>query len=122
MCHTQATCKKIVKSTGKGGTKISYSYEGTFVTRDGAVFFLPPPTKLKMQKPSRRIEKRMLSVLHNTKRNPRADPSVARRFVDLMCARSEPCGLGVNTVVRARNQGVSSPGSISYFFATVEHR
>ncbi|CAN0164191.1 unnamed protein product [Ectocarpus sp. 13 AM-2016] len=76
----RATCKKTVKRTGKGGAKIIYTYEGTFVTRDGAVFNLPPPTRLPMgPKPSRRIEKRMLRVLHNTKRNPRADPSVARR-------------------------------------------
>ncbi|CBN78446.1 expressed unknown protein [Ectocarpus siliculosus] len=76
----EVACTKTVKSTGKGGTKITYTYNGTFVTRDGAVFNLPPPTRRpKMHEASRRIEKRMLSVLHNTKRNPRADPSLARR-------------------------------------------
>ncbi|CAN0417089.1 unnamed protein product, partial [Ectocarpus fasciculatus] len=78
--RVRATCTKTVESTGKGGVRTTYSYEGTFVTRDGAVFNLPPATGDPMAHPMfRRIETRMLSVLHNTKRNPRANPSVARR-------------------------------------------
>ncbi|CAN0358931.1 unnamed protein product [Ectocarpus sp. 12 AP-2014] len=76
----EVMCTKTVESAGKRGTKIIYTYKGTFVTRDGAVFNLPPPNRRpKMHVISRRIEKKMLSVLHNTKRNPRADPSLARR-------------------------------------------
>ncbi|CAN0023178.1 unnamed protein product [Ectocarpus fasciculatus] len=76
----EVTCNRTVKSTGKGSTTIIYTYKGTFVTRDGALFVLPHPNpKLSGPKPSCRIEKRMLRVLHNTNRNPRADPSVTRR-------------------------------------------
>ncbi|CAM9766363.1 unnamed protein product, partial [Ectocarpus fasciculatus] len=51
---------------------------GTFVTRDGAVFVVPPATWRPIAfRTTRKVEQRMLAVLYNTNRNPRDDPSVA---------------------------------------------
>lgn len=86
--RAQVGCRKITQSSGKGGNNYIYSYEGTFTTRDGALFVLPPATRRSMTpRPSREIETRMLRVRYKTNLDPRADPGVASWFV-ILSARS----------------------------------
>ncbi|CAB1113359.1 unnamed protein product [Ectocarpus sp. CCAP 1310/34] len=76
-------CQKLAQKSGKGGIKYFYTYKGTFAACDGALFVLPPPTRLSnAPRSSHKIEKRMLRVLYNTNLNPRADPGVASRAGD----------------------------------------
>ena len=69
----QVKSDKLVSSTGEGGaTTYSYTYQGTFVTRDGTIFVVPPavPREYGAPETGREIEKRMLSVLFSKNLNP----------------------------------------------------
>lgn len=123
MCapYPQVSCTVSIEARGKGRTRPVYTYEGTFVTRDGAVFVAPPATRRPIApKTTRQIEKKMLAVQCNIDGNPRADPSVASRFVDLVC--------GIPSLVRyALKNCRTGPKSrsarfrlSSYFVATAE--
>lgn len=115
MCapYPQVSCTVSTESSGKGRTRPIYSYEGTFVTRDGAVFVVPPATgRLVARKATRKIEERMLAVLYSVDGNPRADTSVASRFVDLTCEIRILSATLENSAVRARNQEASGPGLV----------
>lgn len=68
----QVKSDKIVSSAEEGGTECSYNYQGTFITRDGTLFVVPPavPRESAAPETGREIEKRMLSVLFSKNLNP----------------------------------------------------
>lgn len=74
--EVKAKSVKDVSSTEKGQSAISY--EGTFITCDGALFTVPPADeRLVAPDVGRKIEKRMLSVLFSKLLNARAGTVVA---------------------------------------------
>lgn len=78
--HAQVTATRTVTYTAKRGESSRYSYEGTFIARDGALFAVPPtPRRPKTYEAGRDPEKKLLKVLFSTDLKPRADPSVAGR-------------------------------------------
>lgn len=90
MHDVQVRCERFVRKTGKGGATYFHSYEGTFITSDGALFVLPPTGGRSMAPATgRKIEKRMLSVLFANNVNPKANPAVARRCETPKGLRSE---------------------------------
>lgn len=69
----QVTGQRFLSSSGKGGRRSSYCFEGTFITQDGALFVVPPATRRRRPKfpaPGRNIENWMLRGLFETDMNP----------------------------------------------------
>lgn len=68
------TANRFEVKSRKGLTDFWYHYEGTFVTRDGAIFVVPPPTVRRdpnLPPPGRSIENFMLRVLYDSNLDPR---------------------------------------------------
>eukprot|EP00903_Cladosiphon_okamuranus_P020866 g19162.t1 len=69
----QVTGQRFLQSSGKGGRKYSYRFEGTFITQDGALYMVPPASRRRrptFPTPGHNIENWMLRVLFQTDLNP----------------------------------------------------
>lgn len=69
----QVTCNKFALRSRKGVMQYSYCYEGTFVTRAGALFVVPPAARrrnAKLPAPGRSIENFMLQMLYDLHLDP----------------------------------------------------
>lgn len=77
----QVNCRRIVRQTAKGGKSYSHTFAGTFITRDGALFSVPPASRRgnNLAPLGRELEKNMLRILLSKNLRPRADPDVVRR-------------------------------------------
>ena len=76
----EVSATKLLVSTGKGGPKYIIVYEGTFMTRDGALFVVSESRGKAAAPPhSRSIEQKMLKVLYTNGLNPLAYSRVAAR-------------------------------------------
>ena len=114
----EVSATKLLVSTGKGGPKYTYVYEGTFMTRDGALFVVSEIRGKAAAPPhSRSIEQKMLSVLYMNGLNPLANHNVAvrcrtaqgRRSEFLSLLRSQSVQWSFVTPTRLRVQANDSP-------------
>ncbi|CAN0080345.1 unnamed protein product [Scytosiphon promiscuus] len=94
------TANRNVTRGAKGKVKISYSYHGTFITRDGGLHTCPS----RMDRSDRYVEEKMLKVLFSTRLNPWSDPSVATRCQTTDGLRSEYSKMVAAAVQPARKE------------------
>lgn len=111
----QVKCHKITRHTSKGGTTHFFVHEGTFITRDGALFVLPPSGSYSTVPTAegRRIEERMLRVLFEKHLRPKEDPTVARLCETPEGLRSEFSKM-CKTLQRKRSVGLQTTDERRY--------
>ena len=104
----EVSATKLLVSTGKGGPKYIIVYEGTFMTRDGALFVVSESRGKAAAPPhSRSIEQKMLKVLYTNGLNPLAYSRVAARCRTAQGRRSEFLSL-----IRSVRRRYVTPGGI----------
>ncbi|CAN0300691.1 unnamed protein product [Scytosiphon promiscuus] len=88
----KVTCNRFALRSRKGVMQYSDCYEGTFVTRDGALFVVPPATRRrnpKLPAPGRSIENFMLRVLYDSDLDPQGSTGRVRNPMLCFASRHE---------------------------------
>lgn len=77
MHDAQVKCTWVEHRARKGGTTYRYIYEGTFITREGALFTIPPVANRSTEH-GRFVEHKMLSVLFEENLRQLSPPGARR--------------------------------------------